>query len=181
MLDSYFIRNNPDKVKQGIKNKGADPSLIDKYLDLDKKRRELITNIDNLRSRRKKEEDIYQKTKDTAIREFLNQSKDELKKIEEELKNVEQIFNSVAFSLPNPPLEDVLIGKNESENRVLRTEGKKKNFGFTPKDYLSLSQALGIIDIERASKTSGSRFGFLKGKAAQLEIALVHYVFDKLV
>lgn len=180
MLNPDIIRNNPEKVKQGIKSKNADPVLIDKFLELDKKRRGLITEIDNLRSRRNKEEEIYQKTKDESVREFLNQSKVELKKLEDESKTTEEEFKKISFSIPNIPEEETPIGKDESENKVLREVGKKGAFNFTPRDYLGLAQELDVIDVERASKTSGSRFGFLKGKAAQLEIALIHYAFDKL-
>ena len=183
MLDIKFIRENPDKVKTGIEHKGADSSLVAQVLDLDKKRRELIQQIDTLRAKKNIAEEKLLKEKEESkkeILEVLKQAKNVLEKKETELKEIEKEYQRSMSLIPNLPLEDVPFGKDEKDNVVLREMGKKPHWNFTPKDYLTLGESLDIIDTKRAAKTSGSRFGFLKREAAQLEIALVHLAFDKL-
>jgi len=183
MLDIKFIRENPDKVKTGIEHKGADSSLVAQVLDLDKKRRELIQQIDSLRAKKNIAEEKLLKEKEESkkeILEVLKQAKNVLEKKETELKEIEKEYQRSMSLIPNLPLEDVPFGKDEKDNVVLREMGKKPHWNFTPKDYLTLGESLDIIDTKRAAKTSGSRFGFLKREAAQLEIALIHFAFDKL-
>jgi len=183
MLDIKFIRENPDKVKTGIEHKGADSSLVAQVLDLDKKRRELIQQIDTLRAKKNIAEEKLLKEKEESkkeILEVLKQAKNVLEKKETELKEIEKEYQRSMSLIPNLPLEDVPFGKDEKDNVVLREMGKKPHWNFTPKDYLTLGESLDIIDTKRAAKTSGSRFGFLKREAAQLEIALIHFAFDKL-
>ena len=183
MLDIKFIRENPDKVKEGISKKGADSSLVAQVLDLDKKRRELIQQIDTLRAKKNIAEEKLLKEKEESkkeILEVLKQAKNVLEKKETELKEIEKEYQRSMSLIPNLPLEDVPFGKDEGDNVVLKEVGKKPKWKFTPKDYLTLGESLDIIDTKRAAKTSGSRFGFLKREAAQLEIALVHFAFDKL-
>jgi len=183
MLDIKFIRENPDKVKEGISKKGADSSLVAQVLDLDKKRRELIQQIDTLRAKKNIAEEKLLKEKEESkkeILEVLKQAKNVLEKKETELKEIEKEYQRSMSLIPNLPLEDVPFGKDEKDNVVLREMGKKPHWNFTPKDYLTLGESLDIIDTKRAAKTSGSRFGFLKREAAQLEIALIHFAFDKL-
>ena len=189
MLDIKFIRENPDKVKEGISKKGVDSSLVDNVLDIDRKRRELIQQIDTLRAKKNiaQEKLIKEKEENSActgrkkeILDILKQAKLVLETKEKELGKLEQEYQKLMSSIPNLPLEDVIVGKDERDNQVLKEVGEKAKFNFTPKDYLTLGESLDIIDTKRAAKTSGSRFGFLKREAAQLEIALVHLAFDKL-
>jgi seryl-tRNA synthetase len=183
MLDIKFIRENPDKVKTGIEHKGADSSLVAQVLDLDKKRRELIQQIDTLRAKKNIAEEKLLKEKEESkkeILEVLKQAKNVLEKKETELKEIEKEYQRSMSLIPNLPLEDVPFGKDEEDNVVLKEVGKKPKWKFTPKDYLTLGESLDIIDTKRAAKTSGSRFGFLKREAARLEIALIYFAFDKL-
>jgi len=152
-------------------------------LDLDKKRRELIQQIDTLRAKKNIAEEKLLKEKEESkkeILEVLKQAKNVLEKKETELKEIEKEYQRSMSLIPNLPLEDVPFGKDEKDNVVLREMGKKPHWNFTPKDYLTLGESLDIIDTKRAAKTSGSRFGFLKREAAQLEIALIYFAFDKL-
>jgi seryl-tRNA synthetase len=183
MLNIKFIRENPDKVKTGIEHKGADSSLVAQVLDLDKKRRELIQQIDTLRAKKNIAEEKLLKEKEESkkeILEVLKQAKNVLEKKETELKEIEKEYQRSMSLIPNLPLEDVPFGKDEEDNVVLKEVGKKPKWKFTPKDYLTLGESLDIIDTKRAAKTSGSRFGFLKREAARLEIALIYFAFDKL-
>jgi len=175
MLDIKFIRENPDKVKQGCQNKQVNVD-IDKLLDIDKKRRELLQEIEGLKAEQKKVSG-----KDQSQIEKAKELKSKIKEIEPELSKIEEEFNKLMRQIPNVPLDDVIEGKTEGDNKVLREEGKKPEFSdFKPKDYLEIAEKLDIIDIKRAAKTSGSRFGYIKGAATLMEFALVQLAFKVL-
>ena len=174
MLDINFIRENTEKVKEGLsKRLFSDVGLVDKAVELDKKRRKLLLEVESLRAERNKasaEKDIESGKK---IKKELSSKEPELDKIEKELK--ETLLN-----IPNIPLEDVPEGPEENK-KILRKEGEPTKFDFEPKDHLTLGEELGIIDTQRAAKISGTRFAYLKGDGALLELALVNFAFEKLV
>ena len=183
MLDIKFIRENPDKVKTGIEHKGADSSLVAQVLDLDKKRRELIQQIDTLRAKKNiAEEKLIQASAETKkeILDVLKKAKIVLADKETELTEIEREFKHLMSLIPNLPLPSVPFGHDEKDNVVLKEVGKKPKFNFKPLHYLTLAEKLDIIDVKRAAKTSGSRFGFLKREGALLEMALMKFAFDKL-
>ena len=173
MLDIKFIRENPDKVKEGCKKKNADCD-VDKVLELDEKRRELVQKIEGLRSEQHKlgKADI-EKAKGLKL---------QIKELEPQMEEVEGGLKSLLTQFPNIPFDDVPVG-DESKNVVMRKWGKIPKFGlprskagFEPKDHLELGEALDIIDVKRAAKVSGARFAYLKGEAVLLEFALVDLV-----
>ena len=172
MLDIKFIRQNPDKVKKGCQKRQVKVN-IDKLLELDKKRRNYLKEIEALRSEQKK---VGRNRIDRA-----RKLKAEIKKIEPQFKKTELEFDKLIKQIPNLPQDDVPEGKDESENVVLREVGKKPKFDFKFKDYLEISQKLDLIDVKRAAKVSGSRFGFLKNEAALLEFALINFLFEELL
>lgn len=163
MLDIKLIRENPEKVKKGAKKKNIELD-IDKLLELDKRKRELLGQIEELKAQQNK------LGKDNI--EEAKQLKAQIKELEPQLEEIEGGFNSVLSQIPNLPLDDVPVG-DESANVVLRKWGEPAKFDFEPKDHLELGEALDIIDVERAAKVSGARFGYLKGDAVLLEFALV--------
>jgi seryl-tRNA synthetase len=170
MIDIKLLRENPEKIKNGVKNKGADID-IDKILELDKKRRGLISEIENLRAEQKKfNKDQIEKAKEL---------KNKIKELEPKLEITEKEFNELFIKIPNPPLDDVPVGKDETENKVIKEAGKKPKIS-QPKDYLELAEKLDIIDVKSAAKTSGSRFGFIKNGGALLEIGLIQLAFETL-
>ncbi len=173
MLDIAFIREHPEVVRKGISAKRAQQGLIDSFLSLDEQWRALTAKIDNLRAQQKKASDMRDIETGKALKETL-------KALEEELHGVDAERHAVLETIPNLPLSDVPEGNNEADNVVLREVGKKPVFSFTPKDYLTIAQALDLIDIERAAKVSGTRFGYLKNAAARLEFALIQFVFTSL-
>lgn len=173
MLDIKLLRENPDKVKKGIASKNINPQMVDDFLRLDTDWRHVVKNIDDLRSDQKKAGEAKDITK-------AKQLKDEIKALEGTLKELEDKRNSIIKQFPNIPLESVPVGKDESGNIVIREVGKKKASFPVPKDYLYLGEATNLIDIERASKVSGSRFGYLIGEAVLLEFALVQMVIETL-
>src|SRR3989344_2654157 len=166
MLDINFIRENPDQLKKATKDKGFDSKVIDEIIALDKKRRALLQKTEALRAERNQltQKDIVQGKK----------IKTELKKLEPELKEVEAKLNIAMLQIPNPAAKDVKAGKDERDNEVIRKWGKITKFDFPVKDHLALGEKLGTIDVTRAGKVSGSRFGYLKGDAVRLELALVN-------
>lgn len=180
MLDIKFIRDNPDKVKEGARKKNIDVD-IDGLLILDEKRRIAVSETENLRAEQNKAGDgvvsLAGDEKEKRI-ESLRAIKEKLKQKEGELEALEKDLNNLLCQVPNPPFDEVPAGKDASENKVLRTWGEKPKRDFEFKDYLILGENLDIIDVKRAAKVSGSRFGYLKGGAVALEFALINYVFD---
>lgn len=183
MLDIKFILQYPEEVKKGIKNKGVDPSLVDEVLNLDSKRRELIKRIEALRAKRNIANEKLLKAPNQEKEEILKVLKEVkivLSQQEKELKEIEENFKKKMSLLPNLPLPNVPIGKDETGNVVIKEVGKKPFFNFPPKDYIQISENLDIIDVKRAAKTSGSRFGFLKKEGALLEIGLIQFAIELL-
>lgn len=172
MLDIKFIRENKREVLKGIKAKGFNVD-IDLVLELDKKQNVLRKQIEELNTERKKNADKKNIEKGRKIKEKLS-------KLEDEMKVINGQIYDILKKLPNLPLLEVPIGKDETENVVLREIGEKPNFDFLAKDYMTLSEKLGWIDTERAGKAIGSRFGYLLRDAVDLEFALVRFALDVL-
>ncbi|TRZ64882.1 MAG: serine--tRNA ligase [Spirochaetia bacterium] len=171
MLDVNLIRQNPEKVKEGIKKKNYAPSLVDEFLAIDEEWRKLTEETDGLRAQQKKLSEERKIEEAKALKEKIQSLEESLRFTEEKRK---QILNK----FPNLPFEDVPVGKDDSENVVLKTVGDLPKWDFQPKNYIELGKNLGIIDTETASETSGSRFGYLKGGAAMLEFALVKLAME---
>jgi len=168
MLDVELLRGQPEKVKQGIAAKSADPKLVDEFLKLDEEWRKLTKDIGEKRGEQKK----LSEKRDI---EGGKKNKEEIKSLEEKIGGIEKKREEVWLKIPNLPSEDTPVGKDESANKVLRKNGEPKKFDFKPKDHVALGEALGIIDIESAGKISGSRFVYLKGDAVLLEFTLIQY------
>ena len=174
MLDIKFIRQNPGIVREAIKNKNIDLDL-DKLLATDERRRHLLVEVESLKAEQNKRSKGPQSPVDL---EELKALKAKIKLIENELSCVEEEFEQLMYMVPNIPSEDTPIGKDESENKVLRNWGKIKELDFKPKEHWELGQELDVIDIERAAKVSGSRFAYRKGAVALLELAIIQYTFS---
>lgn len=174
MLDLNFIRQNPDQVKKGLKAKQLESKLVDLVLDLDEKRRKFLKEIEILRAERNK----------IALMGKVSQEgkalKLKLQKLEPDLKKVEESLSDLLRQIPNLPAADVKVGKDESENEIIKKWGEPTKFLFEPKDHLAIGEALGIIDIERAAKVSGTRFYYLKGAGVVLEMALIQLALKTL-
>lgn len=173
MLDIKFLRENKKTVEEGIKSKGVEIDLK-KLLMLDEKLKTLNIDIQKLREER----NIVSKKRDIDAGKKI---KEELEEKEKKLKQIEEEINSLLIQLPNLPKKDVRVGKNDTENEVLRKVGTPTKFSFTPKDHLEIGEALDIIDIKRAAKISGSRFYFLKNEGVLLEFALKQLAFEILI
>lgn len=174
MLSIDFIRKNKQKVINAAKNKGREVD-IDRILVLDSKRLELIRKIQLIREERNT---ISKKEITDEIKKHGKEIKEELKKQESELKNVEKELYNLISHVPNIPLNDVPLGK---ENKEIKKWGNIPQFDFKPKSHIELGKMLDIIDLERGSKVSGFRGYFLKNEVASLHIALLFYAFQKLI
>ncbi|MBX4186679.1 MAG: serine--tRNA ligase, partial [Candidatus Doudnabacteria bacterium] len=175
MLDIKYIRDNQDKVKEAIKNKLSNANL-DRLLSLDDQRKKLIIDTEAIRSRRNEIAQKLKKDKDDALIEESKQLKDTVTKIETELAEIELQWQLALEQIPNIPLDDVPVGEDETANKVLRQVGKVPKFKFDVKDHMALGEALDIIDMPRAAKVAGARFGYKKGGAAMLDAALMQFV-----
>lgn len=180
MLDIQFIRENPELVKEKSAQKNVKVD-IDGLLEKDEARRGLLQDIEKLRAERneltatnkgqKPSEEQIQKGK--KIRE-------DIEKLEAELKKTEVSYNELLKTIPNMPLDEVPVGKSEDENHVMAEVGEKPSFDFKPKTHVEIGLAKDWIDKERAAKVAGSRFVYIKGDLAKLEFALIQFGIDKL-
>ncbi len=180
MLDIKFIRENAEFIEQSAKNKGI---LVDvaHILAIDTKRLELQHQLQKL-----------QEEKNTAAKEVQGKPTPEQiekgKKIKEALEIKQHALQAVdaelqewLMKIPNPAKPDVKVGKNDTENDVIRKFKEPTVFAFAPKDHLELGELLDIIDVKRAGKVSGARFSYLKNEAVLLEFALVQFALDTLL
>src|SRR3989344_97310 len=172
MIDVKYIRENKKEVENGIKAKGFKVD-IDSVLELDGKRGVLRKQIEELNAERKK-------NAETKNIETGKKIKEKIAKLENDEKILDEKIYDILRKLPNLPLPEVPVGKDEIENVVLREVGEKPKFNFPAKDYMTLAENLGWIDVERAGKAIGSRFGYLLRDAVDLEFALTRFAFDVL-
>ncbi len=178
MIDIKILRENPEIIKDALKKRGVNLD-IDNLLTLDKRKREATKAIEALRAERNK---ISLSAKDNPeLMAKGKQIKDELKKLEEELKGLEAEFDPLFLLIPNIPLPQVPEGAGEKDNVVIKEWGKKPKFSFEAKDHIEIGKGLDLIDIDRAAKISGSRFGILKNEAVLLEFALIRLAMDVLL
>ncbi len=181
MLDIKLIREQPDYVKTKIAQTGADPGDIDRVLEADARRRRLQHDLDEMRARRTREsKELGKATPEERDRKRaeMRQLGEQISAGERDLAALEEENTRLLLMLPNLPRDWVPVGKDDSENRIVRTEGVEREFTFEPKPHWELGERLGIIDFERGVKLSGTRFHFLVGMGARLERALIAWMLD---
>jgi seryl-tRNA synthetase len=194
MLDQRYIRENPDKVRLALINRGYSTDILDKILEVDSKRLSLLKEIELLRQRRNllSKEISFLRGKTTVTspltdiaRESIEQKMKEAKEVsdriselEEVLRTLEREFMNLLLNIPNIPHESVPVGKDETENVEIRRWGTPREFDFEPLNHWDIGEILGIIDFERATKISQTRFSIMKGDGAKLERALINFMLD---
>jgi len=182
MLDLDYIREHPEDVRAGLESLGADAFQVDVILDLDERRRELLTEVETLRARRNKVSKQIGRMKDQEERERaiieMREVGDRIDALEEPLQEVEDELQSRMLRVPNLPHESVPVGPDDSHNRVVGQWGEPREFDFEPVPHWDLGPELGIIDFERGVKLSGSRFYVLRGFGARLQRALIAWMLD---
>ncbi|WP_100405901.1 serine--tRNA ligase [Bacillus solitudinis] len=183
MLDVKRIRKDFNDIKQKLALRGEDISGLDRFEELDEKRRSVIVNVEELKSRRNQvSQEVAQlkrekKDADALIKEMREVS-DQIKAYDEELRMFESEFDELLLTIPNVPHESVPIGETEDDNVEVRKWGTVRSFNFETKPHWDVATDLGILDFERASKVTGSRFVFYKGYGARLERALINFMMD---
>lgn len=182
MLDIKFIRDNTDKVKEGIRLKGSDAD-IDDILRLDKQKRELLTAVERLKEERNKASSrigaMVQKKEDVSdLKASMRKVSDQIKDLDHKIADLDKDLGEKMLWVPNIPYSETPRGKDPSDNVVLRSWGSPKRFDFKPLSHWELGTDLGLIDFDRASKMSGSGFVVFTGIGARLERALVQFMLD---
>jgi seryl-tRNA synthetase len=182
MLDLKFVRDNTEKVQTALKNRGGSISL-DAFLSLEKERRDLLMEVEGLKSLRNTVTQEISRMKkagenaDAKIAEMRGVG-DKISALDARLKEVEEQLSSILMTLPNLPDESVPVGKDEHDNVEMRRWGTPRNFDFQPLPHWEIGEKLGILDFERAAKVTGARFTFYKGLGARLERALINFFLD---
>ncbi|MDP4009252.1 MAG: serine--tRNA ligase [bacterium] len=179
MIDIKSIRENPEYVATALKKRGVALDTA-QLIELDDRRKVVLLQVEELRAK----QNMLSEEVQASSGEDRNQKIEEGKKLKEETRAQEEILKELEESLklvmtrfPNIPQDDVPEG-GEDQNQVIRQVGEKPVFAFEPKDHFQLGEQLGILDVERAAKVSGSRFAYLKNDAVLLELALIRYVMD---
>ena len=173
MHNIKFIRKNSELFIKKIKTRNVD--LDYKIIsDLDEKNRKLITDKENLERdkkeiSKKKDKTLFQKSKEISI---------EIENLTKKQSEIQKELNKILSNLPNLPHEDVPIGKDESSNKVVNTVGSIRNFDFKVKSHFELGEKLNMLDFDLATKTTGSRFVFIKNELAMLERAISNFMID---
>lgn len=183
MLDIKRIRETPDEVREGLVRRCMDTALVDTVLELDGRRRTLVTEVDALKAKRngvsksigarvKAGEDV------TAVKEEMRQLGDEIAAKDGEIRSVEEALRTAMLRIPNVPNKDIVTGPDSSANRDVRHVGVEPTFDFEPLDHITLGEKLGIFDFPRGVKLTGTGFPILLGQGAKLQRALIQYMLD---
>ena len=182
MLDINLIREQPDVVRKAMKDRQMDVSPVDAIFQLDEKRRSRLSEVEKLKAERNAVSKEISQLKDASAKqskiEAMRLVGDKINALDKEVAAVESQLNALTATIPNIPDARTPYGKDDSENVVLRTIGEPKEFDFQPKPHWDLGPALGIIDFERGTKITGSRFYVLSGAGARLQRALIAYMLD---
>ncbi|MBL7161112.1 MAG: serine--tRNA ligase [Anaerolineales bacterium] len=182
MLNINLIRENPDLVREALKKRQEDSAPVDRVLELDAQRRDLIQDVETLKAERNAGSKEISRTKDPEARqakiEAMRAVGDKISNIDEGLRQVQASLDAVMSTLPNIPDERTPLGVDESENVIIKTVGEKTKLDFDPKPHWDLGPELGIIDFERGVKLTGSRFYVLSGAGARLQRALIAFMLD---
>ena len=173
MHNLKLIRENPDLFKKKISNRNVNINL-DELLNLDKKNRDIIQKKEKLEQEKK----IISKTKDKSQFEKSKKISKEISDLEESQKKIQEKIDPILNFVPNIALEDVPLGKDEKSNKELKKVGEISKFNFKVLSHYELGKKLNLMDFDLATKTSGSRFVFLKGKLAELERAISNFMID---
>ncbi len=182
MLDIRLIREQPDLVEKALKDRGYDFPL-DKLIELDKKRRSYLVEVEELKAKRNRETEAVAKAKKegkdtTEIQKQLRKLSERIKEIDAEIKKIEAEIHDLMLRIPNIPHESVPVGPDETHNVEIRRWGEVPKFDFEVKPHWDIGVELGILDFERGVKLAESRFTLLKGLGARLERALINFMLD---
>ena len=182
MLDIKYLRQNIDFVSGKMRERGQAMNL-DRFIALDAERRDIIREVEGLRSERntvsKQIGEKKQKGEDAAdIIARMGEVSARIKELDEALKKTDDDLAAILMTLPNVPHESVVCGKGAEDNPVVRVWGEKPQFSFTPRPHWEIGESLNILDFARGAKITGARFTLYRGLGARLERALINLMLD---
>jgi seryl-tRNA synthetase len=185
MLDLNYVRENLDKVREALAARRADTSALDDFARADEERRRTIAESDQLNAQRNASSREIgalmkegKKDEAEARRAEVSGLKDRIAELDGLRAQTEERMHEILSTLPNIPHSSVPVGADESANIEVRRWGTRPEFDFEPKDHVDLANALGILDLERATKIASARFAILNGAGARLERALINFMLD---
>jgi seryl-tRNA synthetase len=189
MLDLGFVRGNLELVEEKLRARGGDPAaLLGDFRSLDQRRREAITQAEQLKARRNeltqqvgalKKAGPAASEAATALMDETRGLKERLEELDKTAAALDEQMRFALASIPNLTRPEVPVGSSEADNVVVKTWGEIPKFDFEPKPHWELGEALGILDLERAAKLSGARFAVYMGAGARLERALIGFMLDR--
>ena len=182
MHDLSYFRSNFDRIAQRLATRG-DVSTLDRFRELDQKRRAAISQSEQLKARRNAESaeiaQLRREGADTTERQAqMRAIGGEISSLDEQVKTLDEEFRELLAGIPNVPHESVPAGKDSEDNVEVRRVGQPRPFDFEPKAHWDLGPELGILDLERAAKITGARFALYWGLGARLERALINFMLD---
>ena len=184
MLDAAFVRDHMDDVRTGLRNRGLNPDAeLEQLATLEARRRRLIPEIEGLKREQNAAGDEVARAKrqgkDASDIFAANKARaQQIRQLEIQLDQVEQQRAALLMTIPNLPHASVPVGASAEDNKEVRRCGEPRAFDFEPRAHWDLGPALGILDFDRATKMSGSRFAVLMGAGARLERALINFMLD---
>jgi seryl-tRNA synthetase len=184
MLDPAFVRDNPDLVAQGLRNRGIDPAAdLEAFGRLEARRRAILPEMEGLKQQQNRSGEEVARAKKagldpSAIFAANRERGQRIKELEAELAGVEEERRNLLLTIPNLPHPDVPVGRSADDNVEVRRVGEPRAFDFEPQAHWDIGPALGIIDFERAARISGARFSFLVGDGARLSRALIDFMLS---
>jgi seryl-tRNA synthetase len=182
MINIDIVRYDPDKLINALKRRRMETSVVGEMKKLDEKWRAVLTEAEVLKAERNKVSKEISKIKDKANREEkikeMREVSDRISELDEKTRRIEEELNSLIATVPNLPDESAPEGDDENDNVVIRTEGEKPAFDFTPLPHWEIGPNLGILNFEQGVKITGSRFYVLSGAGARLQRALISWMLD---
>ena len=183
MLARDLLRDESERVRQGLLQRNTDPAPLDAWLRLDAERRAALVEVEDLKRQRNEASraigQVKQRGGDAAEEiAAVGRLKTRIEELEARLQDIEPELLAIEHSFPNLPHQSVPLGKDETANRIERTVGIPREFAFEPKAHWDLGTALGILDFERGAKLTGARFTVYFGAGALLERALINFMLD---
>jgi seryl-tRNA synthetase len=185
MLDLNHVRENLKKVRAALQTRGVAPEVLDSFAEADAERRRIIAESDQLNAQRNSASREIGALMKEGKREEADERRQEVNQLKESIAGLDRLreqsetrMHELLSTLPNIPHQSVPVGKDESANVEVRRSGIKPEFDFEPKDHVDLGTALGILDLDRATKIAAARFAILNGEGARLERALINFMLD---
>ena len=182
MIDIKIVRDDPQLLKDSLERRQMDVAVVDKLAELDEKWRAQLTKVEELKAERNVVSKEIGKVKDKAERDAkiaaMREVGDQIAQMDEEVKVIEQELQDLIETVPNLVDETVPLGKDETENVVVRQVGKKPEYDFEPLPHWELGPNLDIINFDQGVKITGSRFYVLSGAGARLQRAIIAWMLD---